>query len=125
MQKFAKQATSYAEKSSEREKIAQTIEREAEDIKKAEFMEDKIGEEFDGIISGVTQFGVFVELENTVEGLIRFENLADDYFEYNESKKMLIGEHTGRIFKIGDCVKVRVIEASKLLRRVSFELVNK
>ncbi|MBQ9297688.1 MAG: ribonuclease R [Clostridia bacterium] len=125
LQKFAKQATSYAEKSSEREKIAQTIEREAEDIKKAEFMEDKIGEEFDGIISGVTQFGVFVELENTVEGLIRFENLADDYFEYNESKKMLIGEHTGRIFKIGDCVKVRVIEASKLLRRVSFELVNK
>ena len=125
LQKFAKQATSYAEKSSEREKIAQTIEREAEDIKKAEFMEDKIGEEYDGIISGITQFGVFVELENTVEGLIRFENLDDDYYAYNEDKKTLIGEHTGRVFKIGDSVRIRVIEASKLLRRVSFALVSK
>ena len=123
-QKFAKQATSYAEKSSDREKNAQTIEREAEDIKKAEFMEDKIGDIFDGIISGVTSFGVFVELENTVEGLIRFENLGDDYFIYDEDRKTLIGEHTKRCFKIGDQIKIRVIEASKMLRRVSFERIE-
>ena len=123
-QKFEKQAIEYAEKSSEREKIAQTIEREAEDIKKAEFMEDKIGEIYEGIISGVTAFGVFVELENTVEGLIRFENLGDDFFIYDETKKILTGEHTGVSFKIGDKIKIRVIEASKLLRRVSFERVE-
>lgn len=123
-QKFEKQATEYAEKSSEREKIAQTIEREAEDIKKAEFMEDKIGEIYEGIISGVTAFGVFVELENTVEGLIRFENLGNDYFIYDETKKILTGEHTGKSFKIGDKIKIRVIEASKLLRRVSFERIE-
>ena len=123
-QKFAKQATSYSEKSSDREKTAQTIEREAEDIKKAEFMEDKIGEIYDGIISGVTSFGVFVELENTVEGLIRFENLGDDYFIYDEDRKTLTGEHTKKCFKIGDQIKIRVIEASKMLRRVSFERIG-
>lgn len=120
------QAKQYADSSSEREKIAQTIEREAEDIKKAEFMEDKIGEEYDGIVSGVTSFGIFVELDNTVEGLIRFENLGEDYFVYNEDKKILVGERTGETFKIGDKVKVKVIEANKLLRRVSFSrVVNK
>ena len=123
-QKFEKQAIEYAEKSSEREKVAQEIEREAEDIKKAEFMENKIGEIYEGIISGVTSFGVFVELENTVEGLIRFDNLGDDYFIYDETKKILTGEHTGVSFKVGDKIKIRVIEASKLLRRVSFERIE-
>lgn len=122
--KFSKQAVEYADKASEREKLAQTIEREAEDIKKAEFMENKIGEEYDGIVSGVTSFGLFVELENTVEGLIRFENLGNDYYEYNEERKILIGERTGKTFKIGDKIKIRVIEASKLLRRVSFAIVE-
>ena len=87
-------------------------------------MEDKIGEIYEGIISGVTAFGVFVELENTVEGLIRFENLGNDYFIYDETKKILTGEHTGKSFKIGDKIKIRVIEASKLLRRVSFERIE-
>ncbi len=121
--KFEEQAVNYAERSSEREKLAQTIEREAEDIKKAEFMEDKIGEIYDGIISGVTSFGVFVELENTVEGLIRFDNLGDDYYAYDEERKTLTGEHTGISFKVGDKIKIKVIEASKMLRRVSFARV--
>ena len=121
--KFEEQAVSYAERSSEREKIAQTVEREAEDIKKAEFMEDKLGEIYEGIVSGVTSFGVFVELENTVEGLVRFEKLGNDYYSYDEERKILTGEHTGITFKIGDKIKVKVIEASKMLRRVSFARV--
>ena len=106
IKKYAQQAVNYAERSSEREKLAQTIEREAEDIKKAEFMEDKIGEIYEGVISGVTAFGVFVELENTVEGLVKFEYLGDDYYEYDENRKVLKGVHTGESFKIGDKMEV-------------------
>ena len=101
-----------------------TVEREAEDIKKAEYMEDKIGNEYDGIISSITSFGMFVELANTVEGLIRFENLGNEYFIYDEERKRLIGEKTNTTYKIGDKVKIRVAKASKLLRQVDFEIVN-
>ena len=87
-------------------------------------MEDKIGNEYMGIISSITNFGMFVELESTVEGLIRFENMgSNEYFVYDENRKTLVGERTGRIFKIGDSVKIRVIEANKQLRKVAFELV--
>lgn len=106
--------------SSEREKIAQKAERDADDLKKAEFMQDKIGEVYDGIISSVTNFGLFVELENTVEGLIRFDNLENEYFEYDDEKKRLIGEHTRKTYTIGDRIKVQVIEANKNLRKVAF-----
>ena len=116
-------ATKYADSSSEREKIAQKVERDAIDIKKAEYMQDKIGQEYEGIISSVTPFGVFVELENTVEGLIRFENLGNEYFIYDEQHKHLIGEHTKIVYKIGDKINIRVIEANKHLRKISFEKV--
>ena len=113
-------AVKYAEKSSEKEKIAQKAERESIDLKKAEFMQDKIGEVYEGIISGVTQFGIFVELENTVEGLIRFENLGDEYFIYDDEHKKLIGERTNTVYKMGDKITIQVIEANKLLKRVAF-----
>ncbi len=113
-------AVKYAEKSSEKEKIAQKAERESIDLKKAEYMENKIGEIYEGIISGVTQFGIFVELENTVEGLIRFENLGNEYFIYNDERKQLIGEHTNTVYKMGDKITIQVIEANKLLKRVAF-----
>ena len=113
-------AVNYAEKSSEREKIAQKAERDSVDLKKAEYMENKIGEVYDGIVSGVTNFGLFVELENTVEGLIRFENLGNEYFNYDDMHKQLIGENTGIIYKIGGKVKIQVIEANKNLRKVAF-----
>ena len=116
-------AEKYAQTSSESEKNATKAERDAEDIKKAEYMEDKIGEEYFGIISSITAFGMFVELESTVEGLIRFENMGNEYFIYDENKKTLIGERTNRKFKIGDQVKIRVISANKELRKVAFELV--
>lgn len=124
LERHTEQAEDRAKKSSEREKVATTVEREAEKIKKAEYMESKIGNEYDGIISSVTQFGIFVELENTVEGLIRFEDLGDEYFIYDEERKRLIGERTNKTYKIGDKIKIRVKNASKLLRQIDFESVN-
>ena len=124
IEKYKEQAKERAKQSSDREKVATTVEREAEDIKKAEYMEDKIGNEYDGIVSSITSFGMFVELENTVEGLIRFENLGDEYFIYDEERKRLIGERTNTTYKIGDKVKIRVAKASKLLRQVDFEIVS-
>ena len=118
-------AVKLAENSSEREKIAQKAERDSEDLKKAEFMQDKIGEVYVGHVSGVTQFGLFVELENTVEGLIRFENLGNEYFEYDDIHKQLIGEHTRTVYKMGDKITVQVIEANKNLRKVAFAKYEK
>ena len=89
----------------------------------AEYMEDKIGEQYDAIISSVTSFGMFVELENTIEGLVRFENMDDDYYIYDEEHNKLIGEKNKKEYKIGDKIKVEVVEASKILRRVSFKMV--
>lgn len=124
LEKYNAQAEDRAKKSSDREKVATTVEREAEKIKKAEYMEARIGNEYDGIISSVTQFGIFVELENTVEGLIRFEDLGNEYFIYDEERKRLIGERTNKTYKIGDKIKIRVKNASKLLRQIDFESVN-
>ena len=123
IEKYFQQAEDRAKQSSEREKIATGVEREAEDIKKAEYMESRIGEEYDGIVSAITSFGMFVELENTVEGLIRFEKLGDEYFIYDEDRKRLIGERTNKTYKIGDKVKIRVTAANKLLRQIDFEIV--
>ena len=117
-------AVKYAETSSEREKTAQKAERDSIDMKKAEYMEDKIGEEYEGIVSGVTEFGLFVELENTVEGLIRFEDLGNEYFEYDEMHKQLIGEQTRTTYKLGDKIKVQVIDVNKTSRRIRFKNVS-
>lgn len=120
---YNKVAESDAKQSSDREKIATQVERDSVDIKKAEYMSKKIGEQYEGIISGVTQFGVFVELENTVEGLIRFENLGDEYYEYDADHKILIGERTKETFKIGDKINIEVIDANKQEKRISFKRI--
>ncbi len=120
---YSKIAENDAKQSSDREKIATQVERDSIDIKKAEYMSNKIGEEYEGIISGVTQFGVFVELENTVEGLIRFENLGDEYYEYDPDHKILIGERSKETFKIGDKINIEVIDANKQEKRISFKRI--
>lgn len=125
IEEYSLKAENDAKQSSEREKIATKVERESEDIKKAEYMENKIGEVYDGIVTSVTKFGIFVELENTVEGLIRFENLGNEYFIYDEERKQLIGEKSKKTYKIGDKVKITVISADKNLRQVDFKIVNK
>lgn len=124
LEKFDEEAKQRAEQSSEREKIATKVEREAEELKKAEYMENKIGEEYAGVVSSITSFGMFVELENTIEGLVRFENLGDEYFIYDENRKILIGEQSKKTYKIGSQVKIRVIKASKQLREIDFEVVK-
>ncbi|PZE19324.1 ribonuclease R [Paenibacillus xerothermodurans] len=113
-----------AKQSSERERVAVDAERETEALKKAEFMQDKVGEEFDGIISSVTSFGIFVELDNTVEGLIRLSDMHDDYYHYHEAQHALIGERTSRIYRLGDEVKVRVARVSTEEHTIDFELVD-
>lgn len=121
---YSKIAENDAKQSTEREKVATQVERDSIDIKKAEYMSKKIGEQYDGIISGVTQFGVFVELENTVEGLVRFENLGNDYYEYDEEHKILIGERNKETFKMGDKMRIEVIEANKQEKRISFRRIS-
>ncbi|MDU0332508.1 ribonuclease R, partial [Paenibacillus sp. 3LSP] len=95
MEYLASRMQDIAQQSSERERVAVEAERDTEQLKKAEFMLDKVGEEFTGIISSVTSFGMFVELENTVEGLIRLSAMTDDYYHFHEQHMALIGERTG------------------------------
>lgn len=113
-----------AQQSSERERVAVDAERDTEQLKKAEFMLDKVGEEFPGIISSVTSFGMFIELENTVEGLIRLSGMTDDYYHFHEQHMALIGERTSRIFRIGDEVKIRVARVNMDDHTIDFELVD-
>ncbi|HET7522064.1 MAG TPA: ribonuclease R [Bacillales bacterium] len=113
-----------AKHTSERERRAVDAERETDDLKKAEFMQDKIGETFEGIISGVTNFGIFVELPNTIEGLVHISYLTDDYYFYEESQYALIGERTGNVYRIGDEVEIRVLNVNLDERTIDFELAN-
>ena len=124
IEKYRGQAEKYAKQSSDREKIAQKVERDSVDLKMAEYMQDKVGNEYDGIISSITSFGVFVELENTVEGLVRFADLGDDYFIYDEDRKTLLGEITKILYKIGDKMRIRVIRADKVSRQIDFEKID-
>lgn len=110
--------------SSEREREADLAERDVHDYYKSVYMEDRIGQEFDGIISSVTSFGMFVELENTVEGLIRMVDMVDDFYNYIESSYSLVGERTKRVFRIGDQVRIKVSKVNVDFREIDFELVS-
>lgn len=115
----------YASKqSSEMERVAQDAEREVEDLKKAEYMSERIGQEFEGIISSVTNFGMFVELSNTIEGLIHISSLDDDYYVYDEKHLSLIGERTKNIYKLGDEARIKVSKVDMFAHEIYFELVK-
>jgi ribonuclease R len=113
-----------AQQSSIRERIAVDAERETQALKAAEYMMDKIGEEFEGIISSVTSFGIFVQLPNTLEGMIHISYLTDDYYRYEDRAFALVGERTGRILRIGDKVRVRVSGVNVEERKIDFELLE-
>jgi len=113
-----------AEHSSNMERRAVEAERETDELKKAEYMLDKIGEEYDGIISSVTNFGMFVELPNTIEGLVHVSYLTDDYYRYDERHYAMIGERTGTVYRIGDEITVRVVNVNKDERSIDFEIVG-
>lgn len=113
-----------AERSSKSERRAEEAERECEKMKKCEYMSRFIGEEFDGVISGVTAFGFYVELPNTCEGLVHVNTLTDDYYVFRENTLELCGERTLRSFKLGQPVRITVTAADKLLKTVDFRLAK-
>jgi len=119
-----KKLINIAKTSSERERLAEEAERESVDLKKVEFMVDKIGEEYEGMISSINSFGMFVELDNTVEGLVHVSTMVDDYYHFDEKKLTLTGERTKKVYKIGEIVRVRVVNASISRRQIDFELVT-
>ena len=113
-----------ASHSSEREVAAVDAERDVDDMKMAEYMENHIGEEFCGIITSITNFGFFVELPNLIEGLVHISTLKGDYFNYIEEQLAMIGKSTKKTYRLGDEVKVKCVAASKLSSTIDFELVS-
>ncbi|MEG0297913.1 MAG: ribonuclease R [Clostridium sp.] len=113
-----------AKQSSERERLAEEAEREVDDLKKAEYMLERVGEEFNGIISSVTSFGVFVELPNTIEGLVHITDLDDDYYIFDEQHLCLIGERTKKIYRLGDEVRVVCSRVDIDNREVFFDIID-
>lgn len=113
-----------AKHSSEMERRADEAERETIKLKKVEYMEDHIDEEFEGVISGVMEWGFFVELPNTVEGLVRVTELRDDFYQFYEDTYELVGEATNRRFKLGQKIRVRVLSTDRIMRTIDFGLVE-
>jgi len=121
-QKLLEKMPDIAKQCSETERIAMEAERAVEDMKKCEYMSGHIGESYAGVIAGVTSFGFFVALPNTVEGLVRAASLDDDYYEYDEKQYRLVGRRSGRVFRLGDAVRVRVSGVDIAARNIDFEL---
>ncbi|MFR8086042.1 MAG: S1 RNA-binding domain-containing protein, partial [Leuconostoc gelidum] len=112
------------EDTSTRERRAVDTERDVDALKKAEYMLDKVGLEFNGVVNSALKFGLFISLENTVEGLVHISNLTDDHYEYDESHAALIGRSKHRIFQIGQKVRVKVLRVNKEERTVDFILID-
>ncbi len=112
-----------ADRSSTLERRADEAERETDKLKECEWMMHHIDEEFDGVVSGITNYGLYVELPNTVEGMVSLRLMDSDYFVFHEDKYELVGERTGRIYRLGDRVHVRALRADKLTRTIDFQLV--
>ena len=113
-----------AKRSSEMERRADEAERETVKLKKVEYMQAHIGEEFEGVISGITKWGMYVELPNTIEGLVHVTNMTDDHYEYNEERYEMMGMHTRKVYKLGEGLRVRVLDADRLMRTIDFKIVN-
>lgn len=124
IRKLRKMMPEVAKQCSVRERTATEAERDTDKLKMVEFMMDKIGETFDGIISGTTNWGIFVELPNTVEGMVSISNLDDDYYVFDDERMKFIGERTGKTYQLGDRVKVQVVRASKEDKTIDFIFVD-
>lgn len=109
---------------SARERLAEEAERETIKLKKVEYMAAHMRETFSGVISGITKWGIYVELENTIEGLVHVTNLYDDHYEYLEDRYEMVGEHTGKTYRLGEMVAVRVIGTDRLQRTIDFEMTE-
>lgn len=113
-----------AKHSSEMERRADEAERETDKLKKVEYMEERLGQVYNGVVSGITGWGIYVELPNTVEGLVHISKLPGDYYYYNESTYEMVGEATGRAYKLGMPVKVRAVNCDRMTRTIDFSLVS-
>ena len=114
-----------ARHSSETERRAEEAERETDKLKKAEYMENHVGERFEGLVSGVTQYGFFVELENSCEGMVRAASMEDDFYVYDEAAMKLVGERYHKEFTIGQKVMIKVVGADRLTKTIDFKLASK
>jgi len=124
IQHYEKILFEVANHSSKTERRAEEAEREVMKMKKVEYMMEHIGETFEGVISGVTSWGMYVELPNTIEGMIRVSEMNDDYYIYDEERYQMIGEHTKKVYKLGQMVTVEVVSADKIQRTIDFALVE-
>lgn len=114
-----------AKSCSDKERIADDAEREVDKLKKAEYMEDYIGSVFDGVVSGVTSWGIYVELPNTVEGMVRLADMDDDQYDFEEEKYCVKGHYSGKEYRMGQKVSVQVIRVDKLTRTIDFAMMEK
>ena len=119
-QSYRKKMPDIAQHCSKRERVAEDAERDTDALKKVEFMLDKIGETYEGIISGVTNWGIYVELANTVEGMVALNQLDDDYYEFDDRNMQVVGRRGGKIYRLGDAVQVTVAKVSKELGTIDF-----
>lgn len=110
--------------SSRMERRAEEAERETDKLKKVQYMEQHLGEVYVGVISGVTAWGMYIELPNTIEGLVHVTNMTDDYYHYQEETYELIGETSNRRYKLGQKVQVRAVGVDRLIRTIDFELAD-
>nr|WP_167628446.1 ribonuclease R [Listeria valentina] len=124
LEKRAEQLPEIAEHSSKMERRAVDAERETDELKKTEFMVDKVGEKFQGIISSVTNFGLFIELPNTIEGLVHVSAMKGDYYQFHQNLLAMIGERTGKAYRIGDEVEVEVAKVDVDGREIDFKLLS-
>ncbi len=111
-----------AEQASKTERRADDAERDTEKLKKVQYMSKRIGEVFEGVVSGITNYGMYVELPNTVEGMVHVSSLKDDYYYYNEEKYELVGQDTGNAYKLGQKIKICVLSTDMISRTIDFEL---
>ena len=122
--RYEKILPAVANRCSVMERLADDAERETDKLKMVEYMSGKIGEEFEGIISGLTSWGIYVELPNTVEGMVSVNSMDDDYYTYEEKNLLYRGENTGKVYKMGDNVKVKVLKTDSQLRTIDFGFVE-
>jgi len=124
LRKFKADAVNAADISSATERKAQEVEREAVKMKKAQYMESKVGDVYEGVISGVTNFGIYVELPDTIEGMVRLDSLTDDFYDFEPEKYRVIGRNTRKIYSLGDAVKIVVLGADHMERQIDFGMAG-
>lgn len=124
LKKWEKKLPEIAEYTSAAERRAIDAEREVDDLKMAEYMEDKIGERYEGLIVSITNFGMFVQLPNAVEGLVHVSDMDDDYYEFIEEHMMMVGKRSGKVYKLGDTVNIEVAQVNVKQYEIDFKLLH-